>query len=93
MATKSADTDYHKSLFNSLCGPLAVYGILAGYIGATYGLQAGWTWFSWHPFMMMVGFVVFAGNAVLLKKIGGYENTKMHGMLMFFCALATGFAW
>jgi hypothetical protein len=60
----------------------------------TIGKNAGsWTWFNWHPLMMLVGFVAMAGNAALIKKIGGYENTKMHGYLMSACIAVTSFAW
>ena len=31
---------------------------------------------------MLVAFVALAGNASLIKKVGGYNNTKMHGYLM-----------
>merc|ERR1719223_1976327 len=41
----------------------------------------------------MVGYVILAGNAILLKKIGGYSNTKTHGILMSTCTGVTCFAW
>jgi hypothetical protein len=41
----------------------------------------------------VIGFVVLATNATLLKKIGGLENTRYHGILMF-GSLALGiFGW
>lgn len=33
------------------------------------------------------------GNAILLKKIGGYTNTQYHGYIMFTAMLVTCFAW
>jgi hypothetical protein len=41
------------------------------------------TWFHWHPFMMLLGFVTLAGNAITSKKLGGAYNTKVHGVLMW----------
>ena len=38
-----------------------------------------WIWFSWHPLGMVVAFVTLAGNAALIKKVKGYDNTKIHG--------------
>lgn len=89
----SLTTDDHIKRFNYLNGPIILYSALAAYIGATYGMQAGWTWFSWHPFCMTLGFVLLSSNAILLKKIGGYTNTKMHGIMMVAAAILTGFAW
>ena len=31
---------------------------------------------------MLIAFVALAGNASLIKKVGGYNNTKLHGYLM-----------
>ena len=31
---------------------------------------------------MLIAFVALAGNASLIKKVGGYSNTKIHGYLM-----------
>jgi hypothetical protein len=50
-------------------------------------------WYSWHPFFMVLAFVPLSINAILLKKIGGYENTKAHGTLMLLSTLAAGFAF
>lgn len=42
---------------------------------------------------MLIGFVTLAGNAALIKKIGGYDNTKIHGYLMSAACIMGGFAW
>jgi cytochrome b561 len=34
-----------------------------------------------------------AGNAALQKRIGGYENTKLHGLLMFLAVAVSIFGW
>lgn len=42
-----------------------------------------WTWFDWHATCMLIAWIGIMGNAVLIKKRGGYENTKTHAWLMF----------
>ena len=37
-------------------------------------------WFSYHPLFMLIGTCSFVSSAVI-KKLGGYANTKLHGML------------
>jgi cytochrome b-561 len=90
---KSETTTYQTSIFNALKWPLILYSILAGlYFG--YVLPGGkWSWFSYHPLFMLIGFVACAGNAVLLKKVGGYENTKNHGLLMGLALVCALFGW
>jgi hypothetical protein len=46
-------------------------------------------WFFWHPLLMIVAYVPLALIAVLIKKIGGYGNTKTHGIIMFIATLFT----
>jgi hypothetical protein len=82
------------TLYNTLKWPLIAYSLLAGLYMTTVGKNAGtWVWFSWHPLCMLVGFVAMAGNAALIKKIGGYENTKAHGIMMTIATVLTSFAW
>jgi hypothetical protein len=54
-------------------------------------------WFHWHPLMMMLAFVTFAGNGITIKKVGGLVNTRIHGNLMgaaWACAMFGGYvAW
>lgn len=66
-----------------------VTGIYSSYIAMGYN----WVWFSWHPISMIASFVALSGNAVLIKKIGGYENTKKHGLLMLMATVVALFAW
>ena len=71
-----------------LAVPLLLFGLgLAAYY-EFFHKTAG-SWFCHHPSSMMVAFVALAGNAALIKKKGGYENTKMHGNVM---SLATAIA-
>ena len=89
--TAMSSVDHHKSVFSMLMWPLILYGALAGlYVGFLHGQ---WSWFSWHPMSMLIGFVTLAGNATLIKKIGGYENTKLHGYLMSTALAIAFFGW
>lgn len=77
--------------FRLLWAPLILYAVLAG---LTLGFKHGsWIWFSWHPIAMLVSFVALAGNATLLKKIGGLEKTRQHGNFMFLAVLLSLFGW
>lgn len=42
---------------------------------------------------MMLAFVVLSGNAIMIKKIGGYVNTRNHGYLMGAATLLGLFGW
>ncbi|KAK1748072.1 hypothetical protein QTG54_000011 [Skeletonema marinoi] len=57
------------------------HSLLGGYYAGTRPEGAGWRFFSWHPFLMMVGMVGLMGTATLTKKRMGYTNTKLHGMI------------
>ena len=62
-----------------LFAPLLVYGMLGGvYIGS----HVSWSWFAWHPVLMLISCISMAANGVLMKKKGGSRNTSMHGCLM-----------
>mmetsp|Transcript_12146 Transcript_12146/g.15851 ORF Transcript_12146/g.15851 Transcript_12146/m.15851 type:complete len:196 (-) Transcript_12146:1713-2300(-) len=56
-----------------------LFSAVGGYLAGTK--NGAWSWFSWHPFLMMVSFIGFFGSASMIKKNGGYTNTKVHGML------------
>lgn len=58
-----------------------VFTIAQGYMASVMPWGAGWRYFSWHPFLMTTGFVGMMGSAVVTKKLGGYTNTKLHGLL------------
>ncbi|KAJ1416538.1 eukaryotic cytochrome b561-domain-containing protein [Ochromonadaceae sp. CCMP2298] len=78
--TVSENTEKNTNVFNALKWPLIMYGLVGG---LTIGNFPGeWIWFSWHPLCMLLAYVSLAGNAALIKKIGGYENTKTHGYMM-----------
>lgn len=80
--TNSA-AELHENTHAAWKWPLVAYALLAAGYMATIGHTPGtWQWFNYHPLCMLIGFVALAGNAILIKKIGGYENTKLHSIIM-----------
>lgn len=59
--------------------PLVLLALVVG----LYPALNKWAWFHWHPLLMMLAFIALAGNAALVKKVPGKENTKLHANLMF----------
>jgi hypothetical protein len=82
----SSSVEYQRSLFYVARWPLLLYGVVA----AIYLYQSNFRFFSWHPFFMVISFISLAGNAALIKKIGGYENTKIHGYMMWGAIIFAG---
>merc|ERR1719276_290536 len=60
---------------------LACFSIGLGIITGFQPAGEGWRLFSWHPLLMTLGFVGLMGTATVTKKLGGYTNTKIHGIL------------
>lgn len=80
-----------QELYDQFKYPVLMYSILAClYIAA---LPGKYIWFSFHPIAMIISFILLASNAVLLKKIGGYENTKTHGLLFGMAIAVAAFGW
>jgi hypothetical protein len=52
------------------------YAVGVGYFAGTRP-NGAWRFFSWHPFLMLSGFVGCFGIAAATKKLGGYTNTKV----------------
>ncbi len=67
--------------YNLVVATLIVFSLVVGYIAAVQPTGAGWRYFSWHPFLMVTGFVGMMGTAAATKKLGGYKNTKIHGIM------------
>lgn len=61
-----------------------VYSIYAGWYASTRPKGKWKSPFSWHPFLMTTGMTGSMGIAAITKKLGGYTNTKLHGMLASF---------
>jgi len=74
-------------------GPALVVFAIAATVYVSYIKMGVWKWFSYHPAAMLVAYVAIAGNATLLKKVGGKENTQWHGISMGACALLAMFGW
>lgn len=79
-------------LFDSVKYPLVAYTLMACLTVYSFGGWK-WSWFSYHPMSMLVGFVGLAGNATLIKKIGGKDNTNMHGYMMAAATALAGFGF
>ncbi|KAF4674723.1 Programmed cell death protein 2 [Perkinsus chesapeaki] len=90
---KAEETLRRKRYFQIMLGPLVVFTTVAVLMLKPSDsvtppvvfydcFLAPIDWFYWHPFLMLVGTVPIATSAVLIKKIGGYFNTKTHGFLL-----------
>ena len=66
--------------YRILVASLLTFAVVGGYFA---GLEATgeWVLFSWHPFLMTCGMVGLMGLSTVTKKLGGYTNTKLHGIL------------
>ena len=73
-----------KSKYRLLVLTFLVYSIYAGWYVSTRPKGKWKSPFSWHPFLMTIGMVGSMGIAAVTKKLGGYTNTKLHGMLASF---------
>lgn len=71
---------------------LVIIGIFLAY--AVYCAKiTGWIWFSYHPLLMIIGATTLTPIATIIKRIGGAENTRIHGKLLFlaFAFLSGGY--
>ncbi|KAJ8601515.1 hypothetical protein CTAYLR_006727 [Chrysophaeum taylorii] len=74
--------------------PIFAWGVAAGvYASMPSGTWKWDVWFTYHPSAMMISFVALGASAALVKKRGGYENTKLHGTLMLASTLLAGIGW
>ena len=64
--------------YSLLLVALIAFSLRGGYMAATQPPDAGWRFFSWHPFLMTLGMVGLAGIGSVTKKLGGYTNTKVN---------------
>jgi hypothetical protein len=70
--------------YKLLVATFLVYSIYAGWYVSTRPKGKWKSPFSWHPFLMTMGMTGSMGIAAVTKKLGGYTNTKLHGMLASF---------
>ena len=64
-----------QSTHKNLVAAFLAFTAIMGYMAATSG--GGWSFFSYHPFLMVTGFIGMMGSAAVTKKLGGYTNTKV----------------
>ena len=62
--------------FTGLLIALLLVSLGGGYYAGTQP-TGEWRYFSWHPFLMSVGMIGMAGIGAIVKKLGGYTNTKV----------------
>ena len=93
MLNSISKTEQNIAKYNALKYPIIAFGVIAVIYIASIAGSWPLPWFYWHPIAMTTAFVPLALNAILIKRIGGYENTKMHGILMFISALLAAFAF
>ena len=84
---------YHKMMLTNVGVPLGLFALMASFYSAYILMGYNWIWFSWHPSSMIMAYVAMAGNATLIKKVGGYDNTKNHGLIMIAATLLACFAF
>lgn len=72
--------DTYRKTFEFIRGPIAAYVVMA--IVYVVVISKKMVWFGWHPAAMILGFIGLASNAIVIKKIGGAQNTRIHGYLM-----------
>jgi cation transport ATPase len=77
----TTETRLSSQRYQTHVGTFLLYTLILGYTTAIQPSGSGWRFFSWHPFLMILGFVAMMGTSVVTKKLGGYKNTKLHGML------------
>ena len=82
--------EYSRSLAKYGGISLALLSIIIGTYSSYVLMGYRWIWYSYHPSSMVAAFLAMSGNAILIKKMGGYENTKMHGYLMTLASLLAG---
>ena len=85
-AKSSTEKRYHM-----LKWPLVGGALLIGSLNSPLMSGKDWKWFDYHPIAMAISFIMLSGLATLLKKIGGYENTKTHGVLFSVATALGGF--
>lgn len=79
MATNSSKPT--ESSYRLLVITFLAYSLFAGWFISTRPKGKWKSPFSWHPFLMTAGMVGSLGISAVTKKMGGYTNTKMHGVL------------
>jgi len=79
--TEDCNNNPRTMTYNVLVGAYLLFTILIGSHVSTQPEGAGFRFFSYHPLLMIAGFVGMMGTSAITKKLGGYKNTKTHGIL------------
>jgi hypothetical protein len=69
-----------QSKYQALVAAFLLYSLIVGYYAATRPNGSFRSPFSFHPLLMTLGMVGCGGIATVTKKLGGYANTKNHGL-------------
>jgi hypothetical protein len=79
-AAKQEAASAKAAQYAALKWPIWAFGVAsAAYL--TVGGGRSWSFFSWHPLLMMLS-LPLAFNAALLKKTGGLVATRWHGYML-----------
>jgi len=62
--------------------PIAFYAIAVAFYSG-FVIPGGVKLFTGHPFSMAIGAIALPSVAALTKKVGGLQNTKLHGYMMW----------
>jgi hypothetical protein len=66
--------------YQTTVAALVIFSLAGGYYAGT-AAKGQWSFFAWHPMLMMCGMVGLAGIGAMTKKLGGYNNTKVRNRL------------
>jgi hypothetical protein len=72
---------FKSSYYTFLVATFLAYSIGVGYYVSTRPRGKWRSPFSYHPFLMTIGMIGMMGIGAITKKLGGYTNTKMHGLI------------
>lgn len=76
----STDDSVRKSYMIIVISYVA-YSLNAAFTMAVLPPGKGWRSYSWHPLLMVLGVIGMMGVSLSTKKLGGYKNTKLHGIM------------
>lgn len=62
-------------------------------ISVIYGFKIGFSLFSFHIILMTAAFVSIMSYSVLMKKVGGYSMTKLHGFSSLAATILACIGW
>merc|ERR1740133_751168 len=72
---------FKSSYYTFLVATFLAYSMGVGYYVSTRPRGKWRSPFSYHPFLMTVGMIGMMGIGAITKKLGGFTNTKLHGLI------------